>query len=56
MFEEHFGINHREFLSLAIWNAFFYFFKKNNVCANNLVGMGLGQDEMITEIVIDGVS
>lgn len=41
-FQEHFSINHGEFFSLAIWNAFLYFFKKNNVCINNLVGMGSG--------------
>lgn len=39
-FQEHFSINHGEFFPLAIWNAFLYFFKKNNVCINNLVGMG----------------
>lgn len=42
MFQEHFSINHGEFFSLAIWNAFLYFFKKNNVYINNLVGMGSG--------------
>lgn len=41
-FQENFSINHGEFFSLAIWNAFLYFFKKNNVCINNLVGMGSG--------------
>lgn len=39
-FQENFSINHGEFFPLAIWNAFLYFFKKNNVCINNLVGMG----------------
>lgn len=39
-FQEHFSINHGEFFPLAIWNAFLYFFKKSNVCINNLVGMG----------------